>query len=676
LTWSIFRASLLLTLLLSLSCSSRAQSQTPADFYQGLLSRDAQSAQSFFEKALNAPNAYIRQAAAERLAITMYEGGELSAKTTEQVVKEASGSWAEAFAAAGKAPDMEKALQFLLKPRQAGGGGGPPNEAALYVYRECVENNESFFSSLETAAINAHFAISRSRYREALFFFRAFQEDNKWPARPPALFVQYPDLINDLGRAFQYGTSAGEGIDLFLQWEKTFSSRGTSDKSPRFRLLFYAARIARQRGQANAPELFERALPLAPDAEQKDAAIWYVLDITLNGGAGPAIQKLGRLAPQWRDGAYFDDILEKLSRELAAKRDWKALIKVFTFVRNRGAPVSTARYAWIIGRLVQEGLLSPEEIRLARAAANARPQNVFSRSGPTLPQLGDLSADFMRAAYEAGDTSLYYRYLSAAALEKPFLNLNPDDKPLVTKENEGKPSDALEFLLGFFSNGAAEFSLPYIKSMEKEFSTDELRTLAEALGKAEMHSESMRLVSLYLNKENYKPGKRDMELWFPRPYGDLVRKYAEETGVSQSLLYGLIRTESAFQSSAVSHAGAAGLTQLMPATAEEMAARILKEGGPDYTAAAGGVATGVNLKDPAANIHIGAYYLMFLMTRFEEDTLLSLLAYNGGMNRIRRWKAATALPTDLFLETVSLSETREYGRKVTAAAEVYRQLYE
>jgi soluble lytic murein transglycosylase len=668
LTWSIFKASLLLTLLFSLSCGSRAQPQVPNEFYQGLLSRDAQSAQSFFEKALSATNAHIRQAAAERLAVLMCEGGELSAKLKEQVVKEASGSWAEAFNAVGNAPDREKALAFLLKPRQA---GVPPNEAALYVFRECVENNEGFFNSLETAVINAHFAISRSRYREALFFLHAFQEDNKWPARPPSLFAQYPDLINDLGRAFQYGTSGGEGTDLFLQWEKTFASRGASDNGPRFRLMFYAGRIARQRGNAKAAEFFERALPLAPDAEQKDAAIWYVLDITLNGGAGPAIQKLEKLAPQWHDGAYFDDILEKISRELAAKKEWKNMIKVFTLLKGRGAPVSTARYAWIIGRLVQEGLLNSEETRLARTAVNAQPQSVSARSGPTLSQIGDLSADFMRAAYQAGDTSLYYRYLSALTLDRPFLDLSPDDKLSASEKKEGKPSDAMEFLLGFFNNGAAEFSLPYIKSMEKELAPEELRALAEALGKAEMHSESMRIVSLYINKENYKPQKRDMELWFPRPYGELVRKYAEETSASQALLYGLIRTESAFQSGVVSHAGAAGLTQLMPATAEEMAARILKEGGPDYAAAGG-----ISLKDPAANIHIGAYYLMFLMTRFEGDTLLSLLAYNGGMNRIRRWKAATALPTDLFLETISLSETREYGRKVTAAAEAYKQLYE
>ncbi|MDR2953261.1 MAG: lytic transglycosylase domain-containing protein, partial [Treponema sp.] len=371
----------------------------------------------------------------------------------------------------------------------------------------------------------------------------------------------------------------------------------------------------------------------------------------------------------WRDGAYFDDILERIARELVAKNDWKTLIKVFTIIRGRGAPVSTARCAWIIGRAIEEGLLSPEEMRQAGTAANLQPQSVYAQASLPMSRLKELSVDYKRAAYEAGDTSLYYRCLSAAALEKPFLVLNNAHES--SKKNAEKLSDAMEFLLGFFIHNVPEFSTPYIKSMEKDLTPEELRALAEALGKAGMRAESMRLVSLYINKENYKPAKRDFELWFPRPYGELVQKYADETGISQALLYGLIRTESAFQSGVVSHAGAIGLTQLMPATAEEMAASILKAGGPDYAASA----RGIDLTDPGANIHIGAYYLAFLMTRFEDGTL-ALLAYNGGINRIRRWKAASALPPDLFLESIALSETREYGRKVTAAAAVYRQLYE
>ena len=116
-----------------------------------------------------------------------------------------------------------------------------------------------------------------------------------------------------------------------------------------------------------------------------------------------------------------------------------------------------------------------------------------------------------------------------------------------------------------------------------------------------------------------------------------------------------------------------GLTQLMPATAEEMAGRIRRRSGPDYMRRENTV-PGLDLTDPETNIHIGAFYLGYLTERFE-NTLLALLAYNGGMNRIRRWRAASTLPVDLFLETIEFSETREYGRKVMAAAFVYRELY-
>jgi soluble lytic murein transglycosylase len=142
-----------------------------------------------------------------------------------------------------------------------------------------------------------------------------------------------------------------------------------------------------------------------------------------------------------------------------------------------------------------------------------------------------------------------------------------------------------------------------------------------------------------------------------------------------ALLYGLIRTESAFQADIVSRAGAVGLTQLMPATAGEMADRIKRQGGPDYTEN-----DGPDLRDPEVNVHIGAAYLSYLNNRMESP-LLALLSYNGGMNRVRRWRNAenrspgTALPEDLFLETVEYSETREYGRKVLSAAAVYGYLY-
>jgi soluble lytic murein transglycosylase len=59
-----------------------------------------------------------------------------------------------------------------------------------------------------------------------------------------------------------------------------------------------------------------------------------------------------------------------------------------------------------------------------------------------------------------------------------------------------------------------------------------------------------------------------------------------------------------------------------------------------------------------------------------EGPLMALLAYNGGIGRLRRWRnAEPALSGDLFLETVEYGETREYGRKVLASAAAYGYLY-
>jgi soluble lytic murein transglycosylase len=57
--------------------------------------------------------------------------------------------------------------------------------------------------------------------------------------------------------------------------------------------------------------------------------------------------------------------------------------------------------------------------------------------------------------------------------------------------------------------------------------------------------------------------------------------------------------------------------------------------------------------------------------------LPAFFAYNAGISRVRTWLgSAKNLPDDLFLETLPFAETREYGKKLTAAACVYAWLYE
>jgi soluble lytic murein transglycosylase len=641
----------LLLIFLIISC---AQPQIKKEFYLGLINLHNNSepestgnisqAVELFESALDCTNMHIRRAAADELARLMYEGNELPVLSNEKMRKEASGAWAEAFEVIAGFPDKNKALSFLLSSEY---GAAVPNNAMLYILSEYNKKNPDIFSIIETAAIQGRFAVSRSGFNEALRHFRAFQENGIWPEEIPQLFYSYPNLLNDLGRAFQYTSTGEEGIDLFLQWEKTLTEE---DDDMRFSLLFFAGRIARRRGQVDRGiSLFEQAMFFAPDSEQADASIWYILDSSLSRNIDACIQQLEMAVIHWHDGSYFNDILERLSRNLVLNREWSKFVHVFNLIKDWGSGVSKARYAWIIARAIDEGYLSAEDMQLTSEALNVTEM--------------EAAAAYMQFAYNSGDTSLYYRLQCAVALGEPFLELN------AVEGKTGKPSAVMEFLLGFFNNEASEFALRYIRPMEKELLPAELRSLADALYNAGMYSQSIRLVSLYINKPDYSPVRRDMELFFPRPYIELVEKYAAEFEIDPAILFGLIRTESAFQSRVVSHAGAEGLTQLMPATAEEMAGRIRRLGGPDYF-----LDGSLDLSDPELNIHIGAFYLNYLIERFD-NILLSLMSYNGGMNRVRRWYSANSLPVDLFMETVEFYETREYGRRVMAAAAVYRELY-
>jgi soluble lytic murein transglycosylase len=122
----------------------------------------------------------------------------------------------------------------------------------------------------------------------------------------------------------------------------------------------------------------------------------------------------------------------------------------------------------------------------------------------------------------------------------------------------------------------------------------------------------------------------------------------------------------------------------MPATAEEMARRMKRSKTTELGAAIAAVPDFTksprDLLDPDINVAGGAYYLRYLQDRLDTETD-AVLAYNGGMGRVRTWKRRAKapdggpLPPDLFLEIAPIEETRNYGRSVLGAEWVYRELY-
>ena len=188
--------------------------------------------------------------------------------------------------------------------------------------------------------------------------------------------------------------------------------------------------------------------------------------------------------------------------------------------------------------------------------------------------------------------------------------------------------------------------------------------------------QSLRIASYAYSHGDSKLTRELLSLDFPRLYGDYVSAAVEENAIDEALLYALIRSESFFDADVASVSGAQGLTQLMEATASDVARKLHVS---DY-----------DILDPKTNIRFGSFYLQELMQRTDRLPLLAIFAYNAGLTNVRRWvqqarsdwlmsnrsrHAVTGISPDLFLETLPFSETREYGRKIVSAAAIYGWLY-
>jgi len=150
-------------------------------------------------------------------------------------------------------------------------------------------------------------------------------------------------------------------------------------------------------------------------------------------------------------------------------------------------------------------------------------------------------------------------------------------------------------------------------------------------------------------------------------YPDVSSKLAGVDDVEWALIHALIRQESRFNQKAVSHAGARGLMQLMPATAEEVARR------RGYAHR-----TSWLTERPDHNIRLGSVYLNEMLERFDGSYILALAAYNAGPNRVERWIREIGDPRrdDIdaidWIELIPIYETRNYVQRVMESIYVYR----
>lgn len=156
----------------------------------------------------------------------------------------------------------------------------------------------------------------------------------------------------------------------------------------------------------------------------------------------------------------------------------------------------------------------------------------------------------------------------------------------------------------------------------------------------------------------------DLELRFPLAYREQILAQAGDSGIDPALAFAIVRQESAFSADARSSAGALGLMQLMPATAQRLASHL------EVPAERGAVL------EVGTNLRLGMTYLRQLIDRFGHQAA-ALAAYNAGPHRVERWLPVEhALDADIWTDTIPFRETRNYVQNIMYFSAVYERRME
>jgi soluble lytic murein transglycosylase-like protein len=159
--------------------------------------------------------------------------------------------------------------------------------------------------------------------------------------------------------------------------------------------------------------------------------------------------------------------------------------------------------------------------------------------------------------------------------------------------------------------------------------------------------------------------QRRTNLEYPLYWLDRLLPHTARHDVDPLLVLALMKQESLYRSDARSFAGARGLLQLMPVTANEWAHRLRL---PAVSAE--------DLYDPERNLALGVPYLARLIEQFGGSVPKALAAYNGGATNVRRWeRGLDDERPETFLEAIGYEETRNYVRSVLNHYERYRRLW-
>ncbi|MEA5462842.1 lytic transglycosylase domain-containing protein [Leptothoe sp. PORK10 BA2] len=152
---------------------------------------------------------------------------------------------------------------------------------------------------------------------------------------------------------------------------------------------------------------------------------------------------------------------------------------------------------------------------------------------------------------------------------------------------------------------------------------------------------------------------------YPFPFSDLIQTWSQQRQLNPLLVTALMRQESRFEPKIRSSAGAIGLMQVIPSTADWIVEQI-GESKSDLDA---------KLETPSENIKLGTWYLDYTHREYSNNSMFAVASYNAGPGAVADWIAKGYGDPDVFVENIPYSETQGYVEAVLGGYWNYLRLY-
>jgi soluble lytic murein transglycosylase len=518
-------------------------------------------------------------------------------------------------------------------------------------------------------------------------------ENRQWDA----FMAEYPHLLNEDTELACYALQARRNLqeDGVLREARNLWRASGMDLPESCTPLFEAAlgkgiiseediwvriRLALEGGNVSLAKSLSKKLPLkhAPSPRDLSAAAanpaHYLAKAKLNNAdeaqrtvALFALQRLAKQLPQlayarWgKIAANFPDAEQHyfyawLGYEAARQLDARAL-EWFTAAGN--APLTEQQLAWRTRAALRVQNWQEILTSVNRMAPQQQHEDAWRYwKGRALKALGRTDEANELFSSLSGEYNFYGQLAAEELGNRPASGImsfayQPSEEEL--KAMLAQP--AIQRTLALYRMGLRTDAAKEWAWAVRDFNDRQLLIAAEVARRNEMYDRA-------INTADRTVQLHDFNLRYLAPYREALQPHILQNGLEEAWVYGLMRQESRFVSHAKSDVGAAGLMQVMPATARWIARKL---GIKNYRKSL--------IHKVDTNLRLGTYYMKTMLSSFDDSPVLASAAYNAGPTRARQWRGDIPLEGAIYIETIPFDETRNYVKKVMSNTVYYAALF-